>query len=111
MSWRVVIRERGATRKVDVGTLADAIHEARGAAGGAERRETATAFVREVAPDAQVVVRVELAGPGRARGGLDVRGDGSWAAWTGRWSKRIVEPGRGEDALDALVRELSRKGS
>jgi len=64
-------------------------------------------FRREFQPVQQVVARAGLAGPGGARGGIDVRGDGSTEAWTGRsWRRRLVEQQPGEDAFAALRRVL-----
>lgn len=54
----------------------------------------------------QVVARGELRGPGGLRAGLDVRGDGSREAWTGRWRRSVVEQRPGEDAVGALRRTL-----
>jgi hypothetical protein len=62
---------------------------------------------REIEPVQQVVARGEIAGPSRIRGGLDVRGDGSTEAWTGRWRRRVVEQRSGEDAFAALRRALT----
>ena len=61
---------------------------------------------REIEPVQQVVARAEIAGPGGRRGGVDVRGDGSTEAWTGRWRRRVVEQRSGEDAFAALRRAL-----
>jgi hypothetical protein len=66
----------------------------------------ATVFRREYAPVQQVVARGELRGPRRSRGGVDLRGDGSAEAWTGRISKRLVEAEPGETAYAALARVL-----
>ena len=52
-----------------------------------------------------MVLRVEVAGPG-TRGGVDVRGDGSAEAYTGRWRRVLVARDPGETAYDALRRAL-----
>jgi hypothetical protein len=70
-------------------------------------RRPVTVLSRDFAPVQQVVGRAELRGPGRLRGGVDVRGDGSAEAWTGRWGKRLVEQRAGEDAGAALARVLA----
>lgn len=64
---------------------------------------------REFTPVQQVVARAELRGPRRLRGGIDVRGDGSAEAWTGRWGRVLVEQQPGEDAGAALERVLGAK--
>ena len=70
------------------------------------RRTTTKVLSREYEPVQQVVGRGELRGPGRRRCGIDVRGDGSSEAWTGRWARRLVEQRPGEDAGAALARVL-----
>jgi hypothetical protein len=69
------------------------------------RRPTRSAFGREYEPAAQVAARAEIAGRG-VRAGVDVRGDGSTEAWTGRLRRSVVAPGPGEDAYAALRRAL-----
>jgi len=58
----------------------------------------------------QVAVRAEVAGPGgwgaRPRGGVDMRGDGSVEAYTGRLRRRLVELRAGESAYEGLRRAL-----
>ncbi len=75
------------------------------------RLDTARAFAREVEPVKQVALRAEIAGPQRffakVNGGLDVRGDGSPEAFTGRVNRAAVEPRAGEGAVDALRRALT----
>jgi hypothetical protein len=68
--------------------------------------ETKTLFKREFAPVAQVLARGEIRAPSGVRGGIDVRGDGSSEAWTGRLRRQVVEPEPGEDAYAALARVL-----
>lgn len=78
--------------------------------GGGTRRETRSFLGREFAPGEQVAVRAELKGPRGLRAGVDLRGDGSAEAWTGRLSKRLVEPQPGEDVHAALRRAVNRPG-
>ena len=63
--------------------------------------------VRRFEPVQQVVARLELSGPGRLRGGLDVRGDGSAEAYTGRLRRHVVLQEPGEDAYAALARAIT----
>ena len=69
------------------------------------RREPVHWIGRDIEPVQQVVARGEVSGRG-ARGGVDLRGDGSSEAFTGRVRRRLVEQQRGEDAYDALRRVL-----
>jgi hypothetical protein len=71
------------------------------------QRDTTTVFRREITPDAQVAARGELRAPGGVSAGIDVRGDGSAEAWTGRWRRHLVAQQSGEDAYAALGRVLA----
>ena len=71
-------------------------------------RETASFLGREFAPSEQVAARAEVKGPRGLRAGVDLRGDGRTAAWTGRLGRRPIETQPGEDAHAALRRALLR---
>ncbi len=70
-------------------------------------RGTASVFRHDYTPVAQVVARGEVRAPGGVRGGVDVRGDGSVEAWTGRYRRALVVQEPGEDAYAALARALA----
>jgi hypothetical protein len=75
-------------------------------ADGAGASPVGGTLIRRIEPVQQVIGRIELAGPGRLRAGVDVRGDGSSEAFTGRVRRRVVDQRRSESAYDALRREL-----
>ena len=108
-AYTLTVRRRGATDRERFATLDEALAalEARlDALSGPERRRTERGLGREYDPVRQVAVRGELAGPRGLRAGVDVRGDGSPEAFTGRWQRRPVERRAGETAYEALRRIL-----
>ncbi|HXS45140.1 MAG TPA: hypothetical protein VN751_10970 [Solirubrobacteraceae bacterium] len=108
-AYRLIVRRRGATERRRFDALSealDALESAVDALAPGERRPTERALARDVAPVAQVAVRAEIAGPRGLRGGVDLRGDGSTEAFTGRVRRRLVERRPGETAYEALRRAL-----
>jgi hypothetical protein len=93
----------------------DVVEEQGRAASDSPVREPVRVAKRVFEPMQQVSARVELSGPGRfatgVRAGIDVRGDGSTEAWTGRIRRRLVEPRRGEDPYAALRRAVGESAS
>jgi hypothetical protein len=109
-SFTVVVRSGAKVRKQRHGELADALSAiervASELADGASARPAGGTLIRKLEPVQQVIGRVELRGPGRLRAGVDVRGDGSTEAYTGRVRRQLVEQRRRESAVDALRRVL-----
>ena len=77
-----------------------------GSSGRPTRAARGGTLIRRMEPVQQVVARLELSGPDRLRAGVDVRGDGSSEAFTGKLRRRLVTQRRRESAYDALRREL-----
>jgi hypothetical protein len=106
--WRVTVRTGPKVERVTAETLAealDAVELHARAAANTERRPRVDTRVRRYEPGDQVAVRAELRGPG-VNAGLDVRGDGSVEAWTGRIRRRPLEPRDDETPYEALRRTL-----
>jgi hypothetical protein len=107
-AYTLTVRRRGATARERFPSLPEALAalEARlDELTPGERRGRERALSRDISAVEQVALRGEVAGPG-VRGGVDVRGDGSAEAFTGRWRRVLVEREAGETAYDALRRAL-----
>ncbi len=106
--YTLIVRREGATEKLRYGSLGDGLdaleQEAR-AFANTERREGRTVLTRTYEAVQLVPLRVSLSGR-RVRAGVDVRGDGSAEAWTGRWGRAVVAQQMGESPYDALRRVL-----
>jgi hypothetical protein len=107
----LTVRSGGKVRRDRCGGLAEALaaieREGRELEGSADATARGGTLVRRLEPVQIVMARLELSGPGRVRGGVDVRGDGSSEAFTGRLRRRVLEQRDGESAYDALRRTLA----
>jgi len=110
-SYTFTVRAGAKVRKEYCPTLDDAMagieREGRELERDAQARAEGGTLIRRLEPVQIVVARLELSGPGRLRAGVDVRGDGSSEAFTGRLRRRVLEQRDGESAYDALRRELA----
>ena len=111
MTYTLTIRAGAKVRKQEQTGLGDALaeleREGRELERSADGRAHGGSLIRRLDPVQVVVARLELKGPGRVRAGVDVRGDGSSEAFTGRMRRQVVEQRDGESAYDALRRELA----
>jgi hypothetical protein len=112
MEHRVVVRSGPRVERLEAGSLDAALElieqRARALAAGPGRTAVELRY-KTFEPVQQVAHRLELSGPGpgrKVRAGLDVRGDGSVEAWTGRLRRRVVEQEPGESPYAALRRTL-----
>jgi hypothetical protein len=95
-------------RYTELNTAVGAVEErGRELERGADARTVGGSFIRRIEPVQQVVARLELKGPHGMRAGVDVRGDGSSEAFTGRVRRRLLVQRKGEDAYGALRRALT----
>ena len=113
-AYTLTVRHGPKVTRERFSTLADALDALENATthqAGRSLRDTVDLRYREFSPMSQVAVRAEVSGPGRVLapvlGGIDVRGDGSTEAYTGRLRRRLIEPRPGESASGALRRVLS----
>ena len=107
-TFTVKIRRQGKTERIERESLEAALDvlefELR-ALSQTERRGAVTGIGRDYAPGELVALRGEVSGRG-VRAGVDVRGDGSAQAFTGRVRRQLVTAHGRESAYDALRRVL-----
>jgi hypothetical protein len=109
--YTVTVRSRPRPLKQRFARLEEALDaieaEGRALASAAHEPSRGGTLIRRLEPVQIVLARLELRGPGRLRAGIDVRGDGSSEAFTGRVRRELVEQRDGESAYDALRRAVS----
>lgn len=108
--YLVTVREGSRVERSRFDALAAALDDVE--ARGLALQETANARtvdlkLRRFEPVHQVLARVELSGPRRLRAGIDIRGDGSSEAYTGRLRRRLVPQLGEESPYEALRRALA----
>jgi hypothetical protein len=107
--WMVTVRRRAKVTRERRDTLEAALGRLAERGGRLQDEAEANPLdvrLRRFEPAQQVYARVELAGPGRVRAGVDIRGDGSAEAYTGRLRRTVIELHAGELAYDSLRRTL-----
>jgi hypothetical protein len=108
VEYRVLVRSGPRVARLEAGSLDAALElieaQARELARG-PRSEAVELRYKTFEPVQQVAHRIELSGR-RVKAGVDVRGDGSVEAWTGKLRRRLVEQEKGESPYDALRRTL-----
>ncbi len=110
MAYRLTVRSGARVRHEQHGDLPDALTaleaRAREVVDSAPAHAQGGRLMRRFDPVQQVVARLELSGPKGLRAGLDVRGDGSAEAFTGRLRRTLVHQQAAESPYQALSRVL-----
>jgi hypothetical protein len=106
MSFQVVVRRGPKVERLKRDSLEEAIDTLEHHARFVPRSKGVDFVNRRYEPEDLVAARIELKGSG-VRAGVDVRGDGSMVAWTGRIRRAEIEPRDGENAPAALRRALT----
>ena len=109
-SQRLTVRLKGRVERERFGSLEEAL-DALESRGRELQRTTRsqpvdTKVLGRYEPAQQVAARLELAG----RGGVDIRGDGSAVAYTGKLRRRLLQERATESPYDALRRALDASG-
>ena len=107
MSWKVTVRHGPKVGRERLGSLDEAIEEARRRVAQiqSEDRLPPIRSIRDFTPGQRVQARIEITGPGLLRkpeGGIDVMGDGHAIAYSGAIRKETIEADTLDDAFDRL---------
>ena len=92
--WSLTVRAGPKVKRSQHESLAaaaDALAAALATLEPDSERDEINFFARRIEPAEQVVARLELSGPRGQHGGVDLRGDGSEEAFSGRWRRRVIE--------------------
>lgn len=113
MPWTLTVRARARVEHLRFDQPEPALKELERRADeltGAAPKQPLDVRYKRYDPVQQVFARLELAGPQRllpkVRAGLDVRGDGSIEAFTGRLRRTLIGQAKGETAYAALRRAV-----
>ena len=104
MSYKVVIRAGPRFERAKKDSLEEALGylERKARELGGRRAAAIDVLGKRYEPEQRVIARIEVKGPS-AKGGVDIRGDGSIAAWTGGIVRRPLETDQPFDALRELL--------
>jgi hypothetical protein len=112
--WTLTVRDgpRVAHKRYEtLGETVDAMERELDELAPAARRRAIQVVGKRFDAKRQVAVRAEIAGPGgwgsAPRGGVDMRGDGSTEAYTGRLRRKLVKLQSGETPYEGLRRALA----
>lgn len=115
MAWKLTVRAGPKVEKERYDRLEDALEVLERRARDLAKDATGRAVdvkIRRFEPAEQAVARIELSGPERmlpkVRAGVDVRGDGSTAAYLGHVHRDVVAQGNGDAPYRALRRALAK---
>jgi hypothetical protein len=113
VSWTVTVRASARVERLrfrELGAALDELESRAKALSSAAPKRPLKLRVKTYKAVEQVFGRVELAGPQRmfpsVRAGVDVRGDGSVEAYTGRVRREVIEQRKGETPFQALRRAV-----
>jgi hypothetical protein len=103
VSYRITVRRGPRVERDSCDALEDALALVERHVRDVRRHEAIEAVGRRYEPGDLVAARIEVKGPG-GRAGVDVRGDGSLVAYTGRVRRRALD---GKDPFEALRQALT----